>query len=46
MDVINRDIHEYGSSRAVRASFSYRFGNAGKPAKQRNVGQQEEAERL
>jgi outer membrane receptor for ferrienterochelin and colicin len=41
-----RNVRQNGSSRSLRASFSYRFGNAGKPAKQRNVGQQEEAERL
>jgi hypothetical protein len=46
MNGIDRDIRQHNSSRAVRASFSYRFGNAGKPAKQRNVGQQEESERL
>lgn len=45
-DGIDRDIVQRQNSRSVRASFSYRFGNAGKPAKQRNVGQQEEAERL
>ncbi|MDR3350288.1 MAG: TonB-dependent receptor [Prevotellaceae bacterium] len=43
---VTRDIRQRHDSRSVRASFLYRFGNAGKPAKQRNVGQQEEAERL
>ena len=45
-DGIYRDVVQRQPSRSVRASFSYRFGNAGKPARQRNVGQQEEAERL
>jgi hypothetical protein len=45
-DGVSRDIRQRHDSRSVRTSFSYRFGNAGKPAKQRNVGQQEEAERL
>lgn len=45
-DGVTRDIRQRHDSRSVRASFSYRFGNAGKPARQRNVGQQEEAERL
>ncbi|MCL2097567.1 MAG: TonB-dependent receptor [Bacteroidales bacterium] len=34
------------ASRALRFSFSWRFGKMSSPAKQRNVGQQEEAERL
>ncbi|MDR2802622.1 MAG: TonB-dependent receptor [Prevotellaceae bacterium] len=45
-DGVFRNVRQRHDSRSVRASFSYRFGNAGKPAKQRNVGQQEEAERL
>ena len=33
-------------SRAIRVSFSWRFGNMSSPAKQRKVGQQEEADRM
>ncbi len=33
-------------SRSIRVSFSWRFGNMGSPAKQRKVGQQDEANRL
>ncbi len=33
-------------SRAIRFSFSWRFGNTNSPAKQRKVGQQEEAKRM
>ena len=34
------------TGRAIRFSFSWRFGNMGKPERQRRVGQQDEAERL
>jgi outer membrane receptor protein involved in Fe transport len=46
VDGVTRDFKQQWQSRSVRLSFLYRFGNAGKPVRQRNVGQQEELQRL
>ena len=45
-DGVARTIANSWESRAVRISFSYRFGSNQQQSRQRNVGQQDEAERI
>ncbi|MCL2098315.1 MAG: TonB-dependent receptor [Bacteroidales bacterium] len=45
-DGVRQESESRWESRSLRVSFSYRFGNTGKPVRQRNVGDQEEAGRL